>query len=218
MAQTKPKRKRRAAALTKPIAHRPKPPASKRRTRGGPPAGPPASWDQELYGAPPLLPHESEVRYNQIARWLKPSLGGYQSRFEHHLEKEIVDSVWKRQRWEHAETGSTNRLARQLMEAPQAAPSDFATLLSGLPIAQLANLPAPGDSSAKLESPPALRALAVVNNQTTRALFQKRIDVENKRFTASNDLLVLFRERRALLSAMDHHNGLRRVSPCRGTG
>src|SRR5262249_1554554 len=75
------------------------------------------SQDLAVYGPAPILPFESEARYEKINKWLKPGFGGYQSRFEHHLGKEIVDCIWKRQRWEHAETGSTNRLARQLMEA-----------------------------------------------------------------------------------------------------
>jgi hypothetical protein len=82
----------------------------------------------------------------------------------------MVDSIWKRQRWDRADAALSNRLGRQLMDT--AAPSslvDFQALLSGLSIDQLLDLPAPKDLSdhelAKLEAPPALRAVALVKNQ-----------------------------------------------------
>jgi len=79
------------------------------------------SHNQALYGSAPILPFESEERYEKISDWLNPHFGGHLSCFEHYLEKEMVDSIWKRQRWDRAEAALTNRLGRQLMET--AAPS-----------------------------------------------------------------------------------------------
>src|SRR6476646_7787319 len=99
MRNVKLKQNRPSATQAEPIAH--PPPALKQETRVDPPIDARRSRDHELYGSPPLLPDESEARYDKIDNWLKPSFGGYQLRFEHHLRKEMVDSIWKRQRWEH---------------------------------------------------------------------------------------------------------------------
>ena len=160
--------------------------------------------DQARYGAAPLLPHELEERYSQIHKWLEPGIGGYQSRFEHHLKKEMVDNVWERQRSDHAETALTNRLARQLMEtAAPSTPSDLELGLSGLFISQLLNLPAPRELSrevlAKLESPSPLRAVAMVKNQPARAALLRRSKHASKCFNASSDLMMELRSRRAHL-------------------
>jgi hypothetical protein len=178
------------------------------------------SQNQALYGSAPILPFESQERYERIAEWLKPGFGGHLSCFEHYLEKEMVDSIWKRQRWDRAEAALTNRLGRQLMET--AAPSTlihFESLLSGLSVHQLLEFPAPRELSAqelaKLEAPPALRAVALVKNQPTRAVLMTRSELEGKRFNAAGDLLMELRERRGQLFAMDHWNGLaqNRVPP-----
>jgi hypothetical protein len=92
------------------------PAASKEGTRVGHPVAGWTAQDQVCYGPAPVLPFESEECYGQINKWLKRDFGGYQSRFEYHLLKEMVDSVLMQQRWDQAEAALTNRLGRQLME------------------------------------------------------------------------------------------------------
>jgi hypothetical protein len=169
--------------------------------------------DEALYGPAPIQPFESEERYRKISDWLKPHFGGHLSRFEHYLRKEMVDSIFRRRRWDGAEAALTNRLGRQLMET--AAPStllDFESLLSGLCLPQLLALPAPqelsGDELARLEAPPALRAVALVKSQPMRAALMSKSELEDKRFNAANDLLMELRERRGQIFAMDQFNGL----------
>jgi hypothetical protein len=149
-------------------------------------------------------PLNRKERYQKISDWLKPSFGGHLSRFEHHLRKEMVDSLWKRQRWDGAASALTNRLGRQLMET--GAPStlvDFESLLSDLSVHQLLDLPAPQElprhELVKLEALPALRAVALVKNQSTSAVLMRRSELERKRFNAACDLLMELRERRSHL-------------------
>jgi hypothetical protein len=125
----------------------------------------------------------------------------------------MVNNVWKRQRWEHAETALTNRLARQLTEA--ATPptlSDLESGLSQLSISQLVNLPAPRQfsrkASAKFEPPSPLRAVATVKIQSVRAALLRRRERASKCYNANSDLMVELRKRRAQLVAMDRYNGL----------
>jgi hypothetical protein len=172
--------------------------------------------DQTLYGAAPLLPYESEQRYCLIQRTLEPAFGGHLSRFEHHLRKEMGDSIWGQQRWEQAAAAITNRLARQLMET--AAPSsliDYASVLSGSSSSQLLELPAPQElpkkALAQIKAPPPLRALALVMKQATRALLTRRSEREIGWFYAAHDLWMEIRERRAQLASMDQHNALAQV-------
>ncbi len=63
-------------------------------------------------------------------------------------------------------------------------------------------------ASAQLEAPPPLRAVALVKSHPTRAAMIRRSELASKRFDTANDLLMLMRERRAQLVAMDHYNGL----------